>query len=295
MENKMTTNFGPESAVPMPADGSFHANYVYAVPIKEVFADETFNVRGAIKPLEVMELARDIEKNGLTQPITIQPYNRVPGKKFRIIAGHRRYAAHLQIHNATHIRSIIVEGLDDLSARVMNLTENLHRENLNILQEAQAIHHLQLAGWDQEQVGARVGKSRGWVQARFYLMELPQELQEAAAAGILTQQQIKELWSLKDYTLQIVLFKEMKDDKNLGRKKPSKADKLKSKKDIRSQEAIFEIQEKIQETFGRVDHPLAIVLGWAAGVIDDQTMHRSISGVAERAGKYWEVPVFAEL
>lgn len=291
------SKFGADSAVVLPADKAYHTDYVYAVPIAEIFADETFNVRGAIKPLEVMELAKDIEKNGLTQPVTLQPYDRMPGKNYRIIAGHRRFAAHLQIYGATHIRAIIVLGLTDLDARVMNLTENLHREDLNILQEANAIKHLQLAGWGQDDVAAKVGKSRGWVQARFYLLELPQELQEAAAAGVITQQQIKELWSVNDYGLQIKLFKEMKDDKILGRRRLSKADKVKPptpNKKARDTNEIFELQEQVQEVFKQIDHPVALILGWCAGVIDDKTMQTAMSQVANRAGKYWPVPVYSE-
>lgn len=288
--------FGPDSGQLIPANGIFSRDIIYAVPMREIMADETFNVRGAIKPLEVMELAKDIEKNGLNQPITVQPYDRVPGKKYRVIAGHRRLKAHELIPGATHVRALVMLGLTDMDARVINLTENLHRQDLNIMQEAQALYHLKMGGWGQDEVAAKIGKSRGWVQARYYLLELPQELQDAAAAGIITQFQIKELWSLNDYSLQMRLFKEMKDDKLLGRKKKTTADKIlpgPPKKEARTPDQIFGLQEQVQDVFG-VTHPLALVMGWCAGVVNDRDVHECIAQVAKKAGKHWMMPEFAE-
>src|SRR5690348_11843059 len=96
----------------------FDPNKVYQVPMNEIFADDEFNCRGVIDPMTVIDLANDIrdkektrgEGMGLIEPITLQPWSKEPGKKYRIVAGYRRFKAH-EINKAEFIRALIREGL----------------------------------------------------------------------------------------------------------------------------------------------------------------------------------------
>ncbi len=257
--------------------GLFDPNTVYEVPMVDIYADDAFNVRGPIQPLSVLELAREIKQQGLIQPITIQPFNLIPGKKFRIVAGHRRYKAH-EVLGWEHIRATVKVGLDDLTARLINLSENTQREALTIMQEANAVSYFKLAGWTQDQVGERLGKSRGWAQTRFYLLDLPKECQEAAEAGLLSQTDIHQLWRLSDYgyDAQMTAMAEMKDRKGRGKKKQVKAEEIvKKDKKLRTQQEIFDMQEKIQEAT-YTTHLAAKALAWAAGVIDTGELETAI-------------------
>lgn len=184
------------------------------IPTELIWSDDEFNCRGQIAPIEVHDLCKDIEKNGLHLPITVQPLDDVnhkedapPGTKYRIVAGHRRYKA-WKVLKATaesedsdkysSIPCMIKEGLSDIAARVLNLGENLKRKDLNILQEAKAIQRLHEAGVPRDHVAMELGVSSGWVQTRYNLLSLPEEVQQEAAAGLLTQYQIKQLYSLRD-------------------------------------------------------------------------------------------------
>jgi ParB/RepB/Spo0J family partition protein len=272
----------------------YDENKVYNLPMGDVFADESFNSRGKIEPLKVMELAREIATNGLLQPITVQTYDRMPGKKFRIIAGYRRYAAH-QLNQAQTIRSLVKNEISDLDARLLNLSENTQRENLNILQEANAIQHFVLAGWSEQQIGTRLGKSRGWVQVRVMLLQLPNEIQEEAAFGMVSQEVIRELYTMAwmGYGAQIEHFKKVKDAKLLGKKrKPKPMDAyLTNERKARSQEEIGDMQDEIIDTINRNVDPLTKALAWAGGFIDDKEFHEYlVQYIRKTYNRHWIIP-----
>lgn len=272
-------------------------NRVYDLPMDKVFPDETFNVRGFISPTTVMELAKEIKQNGLLQPITVQPYDRMPGYDWRIIAGYRRYKAH-QINQATTIRCLIKIGLDDDEARMTNLIENTQREALNIIQEAKAVEYFKMRGWSQERVAEKLGKSRGWAQIRFYVLDLPQEIQNEIEGGLLNSTQIMDVWKIGNNPLyggleaQLDYVRQVKDAKILGKKRPVKMEDALSKppeKKIRSQAQIFDMQEQIQECLG-IPHIAAKALAWAAGEIDDLELHDALAKEARAVGKYHRIP-----
>ena len=107
------------------------------VLMSEIFSDDEFNCRGRIIPLDVLDLAKSIKETKLQQPIAVQPFKHPtnPNIKYRIIAGHRRFMAFV-VNKSTTIPAIIRDGLSELDARLLNLTENLKRQDLNMLQEA---------------------------------------------------------------------------------------------------------------------------------------------------------------
>jgi ParB/RepB/Spo0J family partition protein len=272
----------------------YDENKVYDLPMGEVFADESFNSRGKIEPLKVMELAREINENGLLQPITVQVYDRMPGKKFRIVAGYRRYAAH-QLNQATTIRSLVKNEISDLDARLMNLSENTQRENLNILQEANAIQHFVLAGWTEQQIATRLGKSRGWVQVRGMLLQLPNEIQAEAEVGLVSQEAIRELYSMSwmGYQAQIDHLKKIKDAKILGKKrKPKPMDVYRSnERKPRTQEEIGDMQDEIIDCIGKNVDPLTKALAWAGGFIDDKEFHTYVAEyIRKNYNRHWNIP-----
>jgi ParB/RepB/Spo0J family partition protein len=272
-------------------------NRVYDLPMDRVFADEVFNVRGYIDPMSVSELAKEIKLNGLLQPITVQPYERMPDKDWRIVAGYRRYMAH-RINQATTIRSLIKVGLSDDEARLANLIENTQRQELNIIQEAKAVEYFKMRGWTQERVAERLGKSRGWAQLRFYVLDLPDEIQKEIEAGLLTSTQIMDVWKLGNnplyggYDAQIAYVREVKDAKILGKKRKIKPEDMLSKppeRKARTPNEIFDLQGQVQECLG-VSCLAAKTLAWAAGEIDDLEIHEAIAKAARENGKFHRVP-----
>lgn len=221
------------------------------VPLTQIFNDTNFNCRGHITPLDVKDLADDIRDNGLQFPIAIQPrfdVKDLPEEyNYRIIAGHRRYMA-FKILKIVEIPCMVRRGLTELEARLMNLSENLKRRELNMKQEADAVKQLRLLGLTQEDIASKLGQSRAWVQIRLHLLRLPEQIQDEAAAGFLNQAQIRQIHSLKDKEKQFEAVRKIKTAKLKGQKgvsvekkpqeNPDKA-KKRSQKEVQDIMAIF--------------------------------------------------------
>lgn len=271
----------------------FDPKRVYDIPMSAILADSRFNCRGHIDPTDVMELARDIRDRGLDTPVAVQPWT-VPGKseiKFRLMAGYRRHLAH-KINRAATIPALVKEHFSDIDARVLNLTENIQRKDLNILQEARAIEHLKDAELGQEEIGRRIGKSRGWVQDRVYLLELPDEIQEEAASGVIGTKEIRKIWSLASTQQQYEWIKMFKDSKLQQKKKEPSLDKLKrmgrNEKRLRNQTEVEELQDTIRETLG--NGIATRVLGWTIGAVSDLEIHQFIADLARQQGRFYAIP-----
>lgn len=203
---------------------------VSMLPIDEVFADPTFNCRGEIQVVDIVDLAADIAKRGLETPVTVRPYPGVHEKyKWHLIAGHRREAA-IRYNRERDVAmyglpvgmipAFIRPNVSEMEARKLNLRENLHRQNLNVLQEARALKFfLDCKGplghvlFTDEELATVFGQSRGWVQNRRTLLALPVEIQEAAASGLLTSDHIKKLSKIKNRADQFELVRKIKEAK----------------------------------------------------------------------------------
>lgn len=269
----------------------YDPNKVYEIPISVIFPDDEFNSRGVINPTTVLELAKSIAERGLDSPVVLQPWSipNQPKIKFRLVAGYRRLTAH-RINKMPTIRSLIKEGLTDIDARVLNLTENLHRQDLNPKQEAHAIGHLKNLGVSQPEVAARIGKSRGWVQERYYLLEMPEPIQDDVAAGLISLKQVRHMWAMDSTEQMYEYAKQVKDAKIFGKKRtvdPNKVRKFNEKK-VRSKDEIFELQDIIRDLLG--NNLATRVLAWAGGEISDLEVHQSICKDAKKAGRFYEIP-----
>lgn len=160
-----------------------HDRTVHDIAMSDIYADSDFNCRGKISPLEVVDLARDIMTNGLDVPITVRPYDK-GGFKYIIVAGHRRYMA-FRVNQTPTIPATIRKDLDDFTAAGLNLRENILRSELNMVQEARGVRKFMMAGWTENSVADFLKQSRGWVQIRFIILKLPEDIQNEIAARIL--------------------------------------------------------------------------------------------------------------
>lgn len=275
---------------------TYDKNTVYEVPVGQIFADDDFNCRGRFNSLEVVELAKSIKADGLHEPIIIQPWlkdngeEKVIGKKFRVVAGHRRLRATILIQAPT-VRSLIRDDLSEADARLLNLTENLSRKDLTILQEAKALEPLRR--WNHKDVAARVGRSTGWVASRFQLLDLPSEIQEEIDQGVLPQTLIQDIWSLPNNEQMYEFVRKYKEAKLRGNKKDVTVNKIRQANNATikrpaTREEIFEIQEIIINLFG---HGIATrALAWAAGEISLKEMHETLRDEARKIGKFHAIP-----
>lgn len=128
------------------------------------------------------ELADSIRQHGVIQPLTVR---RLSSGYYQIIAGERRWRA-ARLAGLTEIPAVVIEA-DDQKAMELAMIENLQREDLNPMEEAEGYRTLvQTYGMTQEQAAARVGKSRSAVANSLRLLDLAASLQEMVAEGKLS-------------------------------------------------------------------------------------------------------------
>jgi ParB family transcriptional regulator, chromosome partitioning protein len=143
-----------------------------------------FQPRRQIDPAELAELAASIREQGVLQPVLARP---TPGEdgKFQIIAGERRWRAAQQA--GLHEIPALVLALDDREAMTAALVENLQRENLNPIDEAEGYRRLvEDFALTQEVVADRVGKSRSHVANTLRLLKLPAPVHHELRRGTIS-------------------------------------------------------------------------------------------------------------
>ena len=129
------------------------------------------------------ELAASIKTQGIMQPILVRPVGKSGGKiKYEIIAGERRFRA-AQMAGLEQV-PVLVRDVDDRTAAAMALIENIQREDLNPLEEAQGINRLiNEFDFTHEQAAQAVGRSRSAVSNLLRLMNLAGPVQTMLMAG----------------------------------------------------------------------------------------------------------------
>lgn len=133
-------------------------------------------------PEKLEELADSIRQHGVIQPLTVR---KLSSGYYQIIAGERRWRA-ARLAGLTEIPAVVIEA-DDQKAMELAMIENLQREDLDPIEEAQGFRALvQEYGMTQEEAARRVGKSRSAVANSMRLLDLSQTLQELVAQGKLS-------------------------------------------------------------------------------------------------------------
>jgi ParB family transcriptional regulator, chromosome partitioning protein len=124
------------------------------------------------------ELARSIETRGLIQPIVVRPH----GKEYQIVAGERRWRAAQRAR--LHEVPVIVRDLDDAETLEIALIENIQRQDLNAIEEAEAYRKLTAEfGHTQEALAKLVQKSRSHVSNMLRLLDLPEGVRQLVVEG----------------------------------------------------------------------------------------------------------------
>lgn len=128
------------------------------------------------------ELAASIRSQGVIQPLLVRPRRTETATIYEIVAGERRWRA-AQRAGLTEV-PVYLRELSDEDALTAALIENLQREDLNPLEEAQAIQSLrERLPYSQEELAQRLGKSRSAVANSLRLLQLPRPMQDALKDG----------------------------------------------------------------------------------------------------------------
>ena len=143
------------------------------------------------------EMAETIKAHGLIQPIVVTPAPAKSKKKYRIVAGERRYHACLKA-GLTEAPIRVVRG-DEGALSEIALVENLQREDLSPIETAQAIKKLiEAQGLTQEKAAARLGMGRAALANKLRLLTLPESVKTALHEGKLSEGHAKVLLTVRD-------------------------------------------------------------------------------------------------
>ena len=155
-----------------------------------------YQPRIRMRPEALQELADSIRVQGLVQPIVVRPVDDAAGAAYELIAGERRWRA-AQMAGLDRLPALI-KPIPDQAAAAMSLIENIQREDLNPLEEANAFHRL-IADFDltHQQVADAVGRSRAAVSNYLRLLELAEPVRELVDEGKLEMGHARALLSLK--------------------------------------------------------------------------------------------------
>ncbi len=199
------------------------------------------------------DLAASIKEKGLIQPITVRYRDKNGDFEYELVTGERR----LRAADLAGLKTVpaIVSAYDDRSMAEVALIENLQREDLNPIEECEAYQQLiNHYGLTQEQMAAKVGKSRPYIANMLRLAELPSDVKLLLASGRLTTGQARPLLSLASEEEQSELAQKIVAEGLSARRVEDMAREKKKKKkettDPKADAFLRSIEEKLGMSVG---------------------------------------------
>lgn len=164
---------------------------VEKIPVRDI-KPNPYQPRKEFKKEALEELAESIKEHGILQPVVV----RKQGKGYELVVGERRFRA-AKMALQKEIPAIIRE-FDQQQMMELAILENLQREDLTALEEAEAYQNLmENLNFTQEQLAQRLGKSRPYIANQVRLLSLPKDVQQLIAEQIITPGHGRTLLSLK--------------------------------------------------------------------------------------------------
>jgi len=173
---------------------------VFEVPVAEI-SRSPWQPRQTFDEEALRELADSIKANGVIQPLICRKNGE---GRYELIAGERRLRASIEARLAK-VPVILVEA-ENRRAAEMAIIENIQRQDLNVIEEAEGYRTLaETFSLTQQDVADRVGKARASVANALRLLELPDEVKQLIGSGLLSTGHAKVLLGLTDATEQTIL------------------------------------------------------------------------------------------
>ncbi len=169
---------------------------VRSLPVSAI-SPNPFQPRREFQEEELDDLARSIEENGLLQPILVRSAPGREADRYELVAGERRLRAVTQL--AWDEVPVVLREVDDRTLLVLALVENIQREALNPLEEAEGFHLLsEEFGLTQAEIADAVGKSRATVANVLRLLRLPPSIRGFLRDGSLSMGHARALLAIED-------------------------------------------------------------------------------------------------
>jgi ParB family transcriptional regulator, chromosome partitioning protein len=168
----------------------------------ELIQPNRFQPRGHFAETELEELAASIREQGILQPLLVRKNQ----EAYELIAGERRLRAARRV--GLRQVPVMVKDVTDDQLLEMSLVENIQRENLNPIEEAEAYHRLiNQLNLTQDQAAARVGKSRSAVANFLRLRQLPEQIKASIIEGTLSMGHARALLGAEHEAQQLAAWR----------------------------------------------------------------------------------------
>jgi len=190
-ENKLGMGLG--ALLSTPNNNSTIDNGIQKINISQILPNPS-QPRKNFNDKELKELSSSIKNQGLIQPIIVK---RTDDNQFQIIAGERRWRA-CQL-NGMHEVDCVIKDLDDTNVLEAALIENIQREDLNVIEEANAYKGLvDIKGVNNETLAKLIGKSSSHISNILRLLELDKKIQQMVIRGDLSMGHARALIGVPD-------------------------------------------------------------------------------------------------
>lgn len=221
------------------------------LPINEIIPNRD-QPRKTFDEAALEELAESIKHHGVLQPLLVRP---IPSGGYQLVAGERRWRA-CRMAGLNKV-PVVIKELTDTETMEIAIIENLQREDLNPIEEAEGLQALiDKCGYTQEEVAASVGKSRPAIANSLRLLRLPQEVRDMTKNGEISAGHARALLAFDNDAMMLeaaknIVSKKMtvRDVERLAKIKETNAPR---RRRTRRRDSFYdEVELSLSETLGR--------------------------------------------
>lgn len=221
------------------------------LPINEIIPNRD-QPRKTFDEAALEELAQSIKQHGVLQPLLVRP---IPSGGYQLVAGERRWRA-CRIAGLNKV-PVVIKELTDTETMEIAIIENLQREDLNPIEEAEGLQALiDKCGYTQEEVAVSVGKSRPAIANSLRLLRLPQEVRDMTKNGDISAGHARALLAFDNEAMMLEAAKNIVSNKMTVRDverlaKIKETDEPRRRR-TRSRDSFYdEVELSLSETLGR--------------------------------------------
>lgn len=221
------------------------------LPINEIIPNRD-QPRKTFDEAALEELAESIKQHGVLQPLLVRP---IPSGGYQLVAGERRWRA-CRMAGLNKV-PVVIKELTDTETMEIAIIENLQREDLNPIEEAEGLQALiDKCGYTQEEVAASVGKSRPAIANSLRLLRLPQEVRDMTKNGEISAGHARALLAFDNDAMMLEAAKNIvsrkmtvRDVERLAKIKETNAPR---RRRTRRRDSFYdEVELSLSETLGR--------------------------------------------
>lgn len=192
--------------------GLYETNKIVNIPAEDIMPNPA-QPRKRFDSTALNELAESIRRYGILQPLVV----RRQGRAYELVAGERRLKA-AGIAGLNYVPCVILD-VDTVDSSALALIENIHRCNLDFIEEAEAIYFLVTAyGLSQEEIAKKIGKSQSSVANKLRILKLPGELLYIIRENGLTERHARALLRVQGNEKRVAVLEQIiKQNMNVAR------------------------------------------------------------------------------